>query len=123
MLLLDKYDLREADLPLLKISRPDPTHADRPQQKVRVRVRVRSRVRSRVRVGVKGYARRPAAAEGCHRPRLSLPISPHISPYLREQVAIEDASAGAREYLAEHAQQAYRRRRSPPTWTDPADQP
>ena len=27
------------------------------------------------------------------------------------------------EYLAEHAQQAYRRRRSPPTWTDPADQP
>ena len=33
------------------------------------------------------------------------------------------AVATAREYLAEHAQQAYRRRRSPPTWTDPADQP
>ena len=55
VLLLDKYDLREADLPLLKISRPDPAHADRPQQKVRVRVRVRvrSRVRSRVRVRVR----------------------------------------------------------------------
>ena len=69
--LLDKYNLTETDLPLLKLRRPDPTLANEPQQKVE----------------------------------------------------IEDASKGAREYLAEHAQQAYRRRRSPPTWMDPADQP
>jgi len=69
--LLDKYNLTEADLPLLKLRRPDPTLAKEPQQKVE----------------------------------------------------IEDASKGAREYLAKHAQQAYRRRRSPPTWKDPADQP
>ena len=36
VLLLDKYDLREADLPLLQINRPDPAHADRPQQKVAI---------------------------------------------------------------------------------------
>ena len=34
MLLLDKYNLTETDLPLLKLSRPDPTLAYRPQQKV-----------------------------------------------------------------------------------------
>jgi len=62
VLLLDKYNLTESNLPLLKLSRPDPTLAYLPQQKV----------------------------------------------------TIEDASKDAREYLAEHAQQAYRRRRSPP---------
>ena len=41
----------------------------------------------------------------------------------RERDACELKIKLGAEYLAEHAQQAYRRRRSPPTWTDPADQP
>ena len=92
------------------------THADRPQQKVAI-----------------DHAYLSLSPPVSHYLSPSLPISSHLSPYLPtylspslpEQVTIEDASAGAREYLAEHAQQAYRRGRrwSPPTWTDPADQP
>jgi len=48
---------------------------------------------------------------------------PTLAHQPQQKVSIEDASKDARAYLAEHAQQAFRRRRSPPTWADLADQP